>query len=221
MSSATDVPLADATAMTRFHHIFREALTAAPRFVRGAAPGDSDRAELVGTYYDNVLRLLHAHHEAEDLTIYPWMLARLPEHADIFARMDAEHEAILGPLTAAEHAVAAWRTDPTETAREATATGLAELEGVLLRHLDDEEAEAVPLIGQCITVAEWGEMSGVAFQHFTGDKAWLVIGLIQEQMLPHENEAMEAGMPPPLREFWVGPGRSTFDDFVTRLRTAA
>lgn len=220
MSSATDVPLADPTAMTRFHSIFREALASAARFVGGAAPADTDRAEHVGTYYDNVLRLLHAHHEAEDLTLYPWMLERLPEHADVFTRMDAEHEAILGPLTAAEHAVAAWRADPTEAARRATTMSLAELEGVLVRHLDDEEAEAVPLIGQCITVAEWGEMSGVAFQHFTGDKAWLVIGLIQEQMLPHENESMEAGMPSPLREFWVGSGRSTFDDFVTRLRAA-
>lgn len=218
MSSATDVPLADPTAMTRFHHIFREALTATPRFVGGAAPGDTDRAELVGTYYDNVLRLLHAHHEAEDLTIYPWMRERLPEHADIFTRMDAEHGAILGPLTAAERAVAAWRTDPSQATREATVSALAGLEGVLVRHLDDEEAEAVPLIGQCITVAEWGEMSGVAFQHFTGDKAWLVIGLIQEQMLPHENQAMEAGMPPSLGEFWVGSGRSTFEIFVTRLR---
>lgn len=218
MSSATDVPLADPTAMTRFHHIFREALTAAPRFVGGAAAGDTDRAELVGTYYDNVLRLLHAHHEAEDLTIYPWMLERLPQHADVFARMDAEHEAILGPLTSAEHAVAAWRADPTESAREATVAGLADLEGVLVRHLDDEEAEAVPLIGQVITIAEWGEMSGVAFQHFTGDKAWLVLGLIQEQMLDHENEAMEAGMPPPLREFWVGSGRAMFGDFAGALR---
>jgi hemerythrin-like domain-containing protein len=212
--------LADATAMTRFHHIFREALTAATRFVGGAAPDDTDRIQLVGTYYDNVLRLLHAHHEAEDLTIYPWMLERLPEHADVFARMDAEHEAILGPLALAEQAVQAWRADPTEVTRESTVTGLAELGGVLMRHLDDEEAEAVPLIGQCITVAEWGEMSGVAFQHFTGDKPWLVIGLIQEQMLPHENEVMEAGMPPPLREFWVGSGRSTFETFVTRLRAA-
>jgi len=220
MSSATDVPLADATAMTRFHRIFREALSSAAGFVGGAAPGDTDRAEQVGTYYDNVLRLLHAHHEAEDLTIYPWMLERLPEHADVFARMDAEHEAILGPLTAAEQAVAAWRADSTEAARGASVTGLAELEGVLVRHLDNEEAEAVPLIGECITVAEWGEMSGVAFQHFTGDKAWLVIGLIQEQMLPHENEAMEAGMPPQLREFWVESGREMFEDFVTRLRAA-
>jgi hemerythrin-like domain-containing protein len=220
MSLPSAVPLADPTAMTRFHHIFREALTGRTGLVGAATPGDTDRAELVGSYYDNVLRLLHAHHEAEDLTIYPMMLERLPEHADVFARMDAEHGAILGPLTAAEHAVAAWRADPTQASRDGVAAALSELEGVLVRHLDDEEAEAVPLIGRCITVPEWGEMSAVAFQHFTGDKPWLVIGLIQEQMLPHENEAMEAGMPPPLREFWVGTGRRTFEGFVTALRAA-
>jgi hypothetical protein len=67
-------------------------------------------------------------------------------------------------------------------------------------------------------VAEWGEMSATAFQHFSGDKPWLVIGLIQEQMLPSENETMEANMPPPVRDFWTGTGRPMFQGFVADLR---
>ena len=39
-------------------------------------------------------------------------------------------------------------------------------------------------------------MSAIAFQHFSGDKVWLVLGLIQEQMFAEENETMEANMPP-------------------------
>ena len=48
MTTAPELPLADATAMTRFHRIFREALDAAPRFVGAAPADDRDRAELVG-----------------------------------------------------------------------------------------------------------------------------------------------------------------------------
>ena len=218
MTTAAELPLCDATAMTRFHHIFREALDAVPQLVGAAPAEDADRAELVGSYYANVLKLLHAHHEAEDLTIYPMMLERLPEHADTIARVNAEHEVVLGSLDAAENAVAAWRADPSSASRDAAVAALAALHTILLEHLDHEEADVVPLIGLCITVAEWGQMSATAFQHFSGDKVWLAIGLIQEQMFDSENATMEANMPPPVHDFWVTSGRSLFQDFVAELR---
>jgi hypothetical protein len=112
VTTAPEVPLCDATAMTRFHRIFREALDAVPEFVGAAVADDDDRADLVGSYYANVLKLLHAHHEAEDLTIYPLMVERLPQHVDVISRVNAEHEVVLGTLGAAEQAVAAWRADP-------------------------------------------------------------------------------------------------------------
>ena len=218
MTTAPELPLADATAMTRFHRIFREALDAVPRFVGGAPADDHDRTDIVGSYYANVLKLLHAHHEAEDLTIYPMMVERLPEHVDVISRVNAEHEVVLGTLGAAEEAVAAWRADPSGGSRDAAVAALEAMSPILLEHLDHEESDVVPLIALCINVAEWGEMSATAFQRFSGDKVWLVIGLIQEQMLPQENATMEANMPPPVHDFWVGSGRRTFDDFVAELR---
>jgi hemerythrin-like domain-containing protein len=218
MTTAPELPLADATAMARFHRIFREALDAVPQFVGAVPAGAVDRADLVGSYYDNVLKLLHAHHEAEDLTIYPMMVERLPEHLDVISRVNAEHEALLGTLVAAEQAVAAWRADPSSASRDEAVAALEGLRVVLLEHLDHEEAEVVPLIALCINVAEWGEMSAVAFQRFSGDKVWLVLGLIQEQMLAEENALMEANMPPPVHDFWETSGRAMFRSFVAELR---
>lgn len=218
MTSAPEAPLCDPLAMNRFHRIFREALHAAPQLVGEARVDDADRAELVGTYYDNVLRLLHAHHEGEDLTIYPWMVERLPEHVDVINRVNAEHEGMLGSVAAAEEAVAVWRAEPSETSRAAAVSALEELRRVLLAHLDHEEADVVPLIGLCITAPEWGILSATAFQHFTGDKPWLAIGLIQEQMLPVEVETMDANMPPPVHDFWTSSGHAMFDGFVSDLR---
>lgn len=218
MTTAPELPLADATAMNRFHRILREALDAAPVLVGSVAADDNDRADLVGSYYANVLKLLHAHHEAEDLTIFPLLVERLPEHVDVINRVNAEHDAVLGALEPAERIVAAWREQPSSAARDAAVAALASLRTVLVAHLDHEEAEVVPLIALCINVAEWGEMSAVAFQRFSGDKPWLVIGLVQEQMLATENATMEANMPPPVHDFWVGSGRAMFQDFVAELR---
>ncbi len=218
MTTTPELPLADATAMIRFHRIFREALDAAPRFVGEAPADDIDRADLVGSYYANVLKLVHAHHEAEDETIFPWMVERLSEHNEVLTRVNAEHDAVLGTLEAAEQAVDAWMMDVSSASRDAAAAALEELRSALVEHLDHEEADVVPLIGLCINVAEWGEMSATAFQRFSGDKPWLAIGLIQEQLLPEENAKMEANMPPPVHDFWVGSGRDLFQDFVAELR---
>ena len=217
--TTAELPLADATAMTRFHRIFREALGAVPRFVGAAPADDKHRAELVGSYYAEVLKLLHAHHEAEDLTIYPLMVERLPQHVDVISRVNAEHEAVLGTLGSAEQAVVDWRADPSSSSRDAAVAALDALRPILLEHLDHEESDVVPLIALCINVAEWGEMSATAFQRFSGEKVWLVLGLIQEQLLARENATMEANMPPPVRDFWVGPGRVMFQRFVTELRS--
>ena len=111
------------------------------------------------------------------------MLERLPDQVDVINRINAEHEVVLGSLEKAEEAVAAWRADPSSASRDAAAADLASLKTILLEHLDHEEVEVVPLIGQCITVDDWDTLSGTAFQHFSGDKVWLVVGLIQEQML--------------------------------------
>jgi hypothetical protein len=61
------LPLADTSDMIGLHRVFRTALDAAPSFVGGVAPGDSTRAETVAMYYEDVLQLLHAHHEGEDM----------------------------------------------------------------------------------------------------------------------------------------------------------
>ena len=218
MTTAPELPLADATAMTRFHRIFREALDAAPRFVGEAPADDRERADFVGSYYANVLKLLHAHHEAEDVTIFPMMLERLPEHAEVISRVNAEHDTVLGSLGHAEDAVAVWRAAPSNATRDAAVTALEALQPILLEHLDHEEADVVPLIAMCINVAEWGQMSATAFQRFSGDKVWLAIGLIQEQLLAQENATMEANMPPPVHDFWVGSGRPMFQEFAAELR---
>ncbi len=219
MTTSPPLPLADATAMIRFHRIFREALDAAPRVIGEVAAGDHARAAHVGGYYANVLALLHAHHEAEDDTIFPWMLERLPEHAELINRGNAEHEAVVGRLEAAEEALVSWRAAPSDGSRAELLSTLDTLGESLIEHLDHEEADVVPLIGQCIDVAEWGAMSANAFQRFSGDKPWLVIGLIQEQLLPTENATMEANMPPPARDFWLGTGRGMFEEYVGALRS--
>jgi hypothetical protein len=205
--------------MIRLHRVFRQAIESAPKFVGGTSVGDTHRVELVGSYYANVLELLHSHHEGEDELLTPRLLERVPEQAATIERIGQQHQAVLSAVDHADKAVAIWRAAPSVACRDEATTAFAMLGDGLTPHLDEEESEILPLAAQCINVAEWGQLPEHGMKSFRGDKMWLIIGLIQEQMTPTQRSAMEAHMPPPFLEFWSGPGRPLFESYVADLRT--
>jgi Hemerythrin HHE cation binding domain len=218
MTAPAELPLADTSDMIGLHQVFRDALGSAPAFVGQVADGDAARAELVGSYYANVLDLLHGHHAGEDELMTPRLLERVPESAATIARIADQHQTVLVAVANAEAAVTAWRTDPSAHRRQAAVAALVRLDAELAPHLDEEEHHVLPIAAQCINVAEWGQLPEHGMKSFRGDKLWLILGLIQEQMTPSQKAAMEAHMPPPLLEFWVGPGQLMFQECIADLR---
>ena len=218
MTDTQTPPLVDTSDMVRFHRIFREALSAAPKLVSSVQAGDTARAALVGDYYTNVLRLLHAHHTGEDELLTPKLLDRCPDQAEVIARVADQHHNVDGALGNAAAALAAWRTEPELRTATALTDALQSLGTALVRHLDDEEAYVLPIAARAITEAEWNQLPANGLRHFDGDKLWLVLGLIRQQMTAHELEQMDASMPPPLAEAWSHGGRDMFEDFVSALQ---
>lgn len=218
MSETTSLPLADTSDMLGLHQVFRDALSVAPRLVGTVVVGDADRADVVGSYYDNVLRLLEAHHEGEDELMTPKLVARNPGRAETIQRIADQHRPVVSGIEAGLAGVVSWRSGPSAASTSALVSALGSLEDALTAHLDEEERVILPIAAGCMNVAEWGELPGHGLKMFTGDKLWLILGLIQEQMTPAQIDQMEAHMPPPLLEFWTTAGRSMFDSFVADLR---
>jgi Hemerythrin HHE cation binding domain len=218
MSASNSIPLADTSDMASLHRVFRDALAAAPNYVGNANVGDGSRAELVGSYYDNVLRLLHAHHEGEDELLTPRLVARNPDQAELIERIAHQHAGVLDAIAAAEGGVAQWRAEPSEANRAAAVDSLSGLDAVLTPHLDEEELVIVPIAATCINAAEWGELPEHGMKAFSGDKVWLILGLIREQMSPGKLAEMDAHLPPPVLEFWANQGKGMFEGYVGQLR---
>lgn len=218
MNDAITIPLADTSDMVQFHRVFREALAAAAPLVGSASADDPGRVDLVHGYYFNVLALLHGHHEGEDLLVWPKLIERAPDEAEMVRAVAGQHDAVLAVLEAAEARLVEWREDPSIDRGAALASALAVLGAELNAHLNDEERLILPLAAQYITAPEWGQLPEHGLKTFTGDKMWLVLGLIREQMRPAQIEQMDAHMPPPVVEFWYASGEAQFQDFVAALR---
>jgi hypothetical protein len=218
-AAPSSIPYADPSDMLAVHAVFRQALDGAPDLIGTVAPSDSARAAVVGSYFANVLDLLDVHHAGEDELLWNKLVDRLPERADEIREIAAQHDDLDAVLPGARAAVDVWTATPDVAQTLALVNALTDLRDPLYWHLAQEENRILPLVSEVITAAEWGELPVHGMTHFTGDKLWLILGLIRENMTEADRAAMLAAMPPPAVEFWTGTGEGLFTAFMAELRS--
>lgn len=216
--SDTMTPALDTSDMKAIHRIFREALANAPVFIGSTPDGDTERSALVGSYYDNVLRMLHGHHEGEDELLWPKLLERCPDQAQMVSRVAGQHHDVVDLLPAAEDAVSVWASSAGSADAKEALSALSALGTSLILHLDEEETFVLPLCAQYITPMEWGELPQHGMRTFSGDKPWLIMGLVREQMTAEQLARMDGVMPPPVVQMWANFGQGAFSAFTAPLR---
>lgn len=210
-------PLADTSDMAQVHRVFRGAIAAAPAYIGSATAHGAARVALVASYYRNVLALLHAHHDGEDELIWPLLIERAPDQAAEVQRIAGQHGDVTASLDAATAAIDLWQQAADQSTGGDAAVAVANLGAALLPHLDEEEAFIVPLAAKHIYAPEWGELPGHALRNFAGDKMWLALGLVREQMSAQQRAMMDEHMPPPVLAMWQ-QHEATFNQFVAELR---
>jgi iron-sulfur cluster repair protein YtfE (RIC family) len=214
MSEPGAAPRPDTTDMFAVHGVFRDTLGAAPTLVGGIAPGDAERVALIANYYENILSFLHAHHDGEEVLIFPLLRERCDGAGELIDRMADEHHEALELLEQAKAALAAWPGGDA-AAQRAAQERLDELCSHLSEHLAEEEQNVLPLAGANLSIEEWGAMPAHGMAAFDGDKIWLILGLIRERMTNEQQAAMTAHMPPPALEMWTGFGEQAFKEYST------
>ena len=216
MTEIATPPRPDTSDMLAVHQVFRDALGSAPELIGTAA--DAEWISLVGSFYSNVLHFLEGHHEGEDLIVWPRLFERCPAEAATVRRISAQHHDVTPALERSMALVGPW-VDSRDRARgQELADALASLRETLVAHLDEEEQFILPLCAAHLSAPEWGELPAHGLGTFRGDKVWLILGLIRENMTQHQRDEMLAHMPPPAVEMWTTTGNAAFDSFVAELR---
>jgi len=204
----------DTSDMLAVHQVFRSSFDAAPELF-GSVDGDAGRRELVTDYYANVLAFLEVHHQAEDALVFPLVAERAPEQAPLIERMRRQHDQVVALLETAHDRLTSW-SDGGDGSEVVAALG--SLGDDLGPHLDDEEEHLLPVAGRHLSAEEWGALPGHGMAHFTGDKVWLILGLIREGMTDTQRREMLASMPPPAVEMWQSMGEAAFTEMIAEVR---
>jgi hypothetical protein len=214
-----EVPtLIDTRDMTGIHDAFRRAFADAPGQLAGIEEGDTERAQTVAGYLGDVLWLLHAHHHGEDELLYPLLVARTPENGDLYARMEAEHAAIVPGIEAGQKAAERFGRSASSDDREALAGACRSLLGDLAGHLSEEEAEVCPVAARAVTAEEWAALPMHVMSQYKGTRPWLLFGLVFESMPDEIRDHILASVPPPVSEMWFGWGLGAFNDLMASIR---
>lgn len=205
----------DVSEMKAVHRVFRDTLDAAPALVGGVSPSDVERRTLVSNFYENVLLFLHVHHQTEEDLVFPLLRQRSPAQLATVEHAAGQHAEVLELLSAAESSLGSWAAGDAQ-AQPSCADDLAKLGASLGRHLDDEEAELLPLCAEHLSIEEWSAQPGHAMAHFQGDKVWLILCLVRQRMTQEQRDEMLDKVPPPVRQM-LSDVADSFDQLMADI----
>jgi hemerythrin-like domain-containing protein len=182
------------------------------------AAGDTRRASRMAAHADFMLDILHHHHTGEDELLWPLLRQRCAPDVDLIDRMETQHLALVAVVDQIVPALAAWRAAPATESAAVLAGLFAQLNTGLAEHMDDEEANILPLCEQYLSVAEWGQLAARAQQTIEPDRMLFVLGLLMEEATEDEQERWLAGMPEKVAEVFDIVGRGQYAQEVATLR---
>ena len=162
------------------HQIMRRQFGLLAEAAGDVGPRDAERLEALESHLAFMLRRLSWHHWQEDHRIFPGLRERDDSLAGMLDDLETEHESLDAIMAAAgERQVPYHRR----------ATALNELHRVLERHLDHEEADAVPAIRRLIPASVWQLGHEEFLQELGADRTLTMVW-----MLSHLPEGARGGM---------------------------
>ncbi|MGW5430005.1 hemerythrin domain-containing protein [Streptomyces sp. NPDC004059] len=154
MTLIIDEPMADVRGMYMTYTALRREFRLLPQLIRDVAPGDTERAEIVGAHAELVCRILHAHLGSEDALLWPKLLARGGDEAvAVVSTMEEQHQAIDRAYLRPARLLPNWRS--AGQGGEELADAFELLLAVVIAHMATEEKLVLPLAEKHVTAVEW------------------------------------------------------------------
>lgn len=216
MSPNTSAAALEFDDMAVIHRTFRRGVPMVTDLVRRTPDGATARSEPIAAHIEFLLNALHNHHSTEDELVWPLLLERAAPQAEMITRMERQHEVVAEWSGRVRALLGGWRTAPTDG--EVLATALDEFTAALVEHLDDEEANVVPLIRAHLTADEWERFGQESFQKFTDDEKLIATGVLEDVATPAEAAWFMQGLPLPIRLMWRLLGRRRYTRYITGVR---
>lgn len=192
------------------HGLFRNTLQRLPDLVRQVPPGDSKRWDILRAHLQEILGILVSHHHHEDIVLWDLFRERAPEHSQMADRLAGQHQEIAGQIDSVQTALEKWGQQP--DAQQDLVQGLTSLKTALFQHLDEEEAEVMPLASRVLTQKEWDWSWEAGMAEIRGNRRMFQLGYLL-RCAPTEalRQAFWKELPLPARLMYKLAGKGKFE----------
>jgi hemerythrin-like domain-containing protein len=202
---------ADVSEMYMAHAMFRREFGLLPALIGGVSAADAARAHVIAQHFELIQTVLHHHHHAEDVYLWPRILNRAGQDAGpVMAAMEKQHEELDEVLTGLAAGLRSWQETVDQTQGAALAETAVRLAQLLSEHLTAEEERALPLIARYVTAAEWGEMAAESAADIAPEQLPLLFGLMTYEGDPEVVKAAIGQMPAEVRPVMAGLAAEAF-----------
>lgn len=218
-------PGCDTSGLILVHRIFRWLYRELPALVRDVAPGDLDRAAVVGDYAKLDFFALHLHHETEDTVLWDRLTTRDPACIAHVDQMKAQHAEVAAQLARIEPQLAPWVATANAARRDSFAGDIEVLRDTLFAHLGQEEDDIMPVAGAVLSQQEWDELEEHARaglmahrKELPRDVMSLQLGLLLASVPEAERDGwFRANVPPPIRLLYLLLMKRKYDRAMREL----
>jgi hypothetical protein len=223
---ALSTPNTAAVAYQRvLHQAVRREMRLLAELTSWADAEDAGRAGHLTQHAMLVAKLLLQHHATERELLWPAVVHAVPavqdEHARAAVAEWTHRTALLDHALRDLSTVARqWAVATTEPSRRAFEKATRRLADSIDTHVEQEEAELLPLIGRHLPAETWVKISNRAQGGFDGREQMLVLGMVLEDATAIDRARVLAGLSPAARTAWRVYGRRNYRAAVVRLRGA-
>jgi hemerythrin-like domain-containing protein len=166
--NATSVP--DLSSYRQLHGAMRTSLERLVVVISSLAPGDQRRERALLRWFTGFSGELHAHHCLEDTLFFPALADRVPAYADCAEMLDMDHQRIDDAIEGLRLGIERVETEATADAarwrvtRENLTAHAVELRDLMVKHLDFEDADVLPMFERHFSAAEYAVLDKQALK---------------------------------------------------------
>jgi hypothetical protein len=172
----------------------------APAAIGRVRPGDRKHARDVDEHLGLICGMLHEHHAGEDEILWPVLRARISAvDRRLLDQTEAQHADINSGLERVNHARRRWLDQPDQHHGEALANELESLQGLVDKHLEDEERDILPLAAAYLSQPEWRAIMEAGPKVLPLKTMLLVVGMCSYGADPEVLALMFRILPAPAR----------------------
>jgi len=197
------------------HNAFRLMTT---RFVDATEKLEPSALEhTIGSRWSVYAALLHEHHQNEDGSIFPALLAARPDMNELVTRLEDDHHQLIGTMEVVDSAISAFDESPDADHQKTMHEALVAVRDLFFPHLDTEDEQILPAIAESIPPREWERLDNAALKAIPRQYLPTAVGALDEVIGDMPKDARPEPPPLPIRLMLALSWRKKYSSWVKPL----